>query len=209
MTEFWNSNITEASWLGLQELNKEIDFVLIGGWATYLYTRLQKSKDIDVVVDYGTLRRLEGSYRLIKNERLRKYEIKKEKYDIDIYLPNYSKLALKPNDILSKYRDSLGGFHVPIPEALMALKLGAAADRGGSAKGEKDAIDILGLLFYSRMDLPRLNSVLAENGMQERLRLLLSILGNFDRRDLGYLNLNESSFSKLKREHSEGIRKLL
>lgn len=56
MNEFWNSDITEASWRGLQELKREIDFVLIGGWAVYLYSRLQKSKDIDVIVDYPALR---------------------------------------------------------------------------------------------------------------------------------------------------------
>lgn len=208
MTEFWNSDITEASWQGLQELRKEIDFVLIGGWATYLYTRLQKSKDIDIVIDYRTMGVLESGYKLIKNERLRKYEIKKDKYDIDIYLPNYSALALQPKEILSKYKDSVEGFHVPIPEALMALKLGAAADRGGSAKGEKDSIDILGLLFYSKINLGKLKEILAENGLHRHFRLLLSILNNFDKRDFGYLNLNENSFSKLKSKYAEGIRKL-
>lgn len=56
MKEFWNSEMTAASWDALQELNKEYEFTLIGGWAVYLYMRLQKSKDIDIVVDYPVLR---------------------------------------------------------------------------------------------------------------------------------------------------------
>jgi hypothetical protein len=207
MTEFWNSDITEASWLGLQELRKETDFVLIGGWAIYLYSKLQKSKDIDIIVDYGTLRLLESKYSLKKNDRLKKYEIQKERYDIDIYLPSYSVLALPPRDIMSRFTDRLEGFSVPSPEALMALKLGAASERLRSSKGTKDAIDILGLLFYSRLDLALLGKILSEYRLTRFMDLLASILRGFDRRDLSYLNLNENSFSKLKRRYSDEIKK--
>ena len=55
MNEFWNELVTQASWERLQELSKEIDFVLIGGWAAYLWTGKHKSKDIDIIVDYETL----------------------------------------------------------------------------------------------------------------------------------------------------------
>jgi hypothetical protein len=209
MTEFWNSDIIEASWQGLQELRREADFVLIGGWAIYLYTKLQKSKDIDIIVDYETLRMLERKYTLSKNERLRKYEIKKDKYDVDVYLPSYSLLTIPPKDIISKYTASVEGFRVPVPEALMVLKLGAASDRGGSTKGMKDAIDILGLLFYSGPDLGILKKILSEYNLIKYIDLLVSILNNFDRRDLNYLNLNESSFSKLKRKHIAEIKKMM
>lgn len=208
MNEFWNSDITEASWQGLQELKREIDFVLIGGWAVYLYSRLQKSKDIDVIVDYPTLRVLENKYTIIKNERLMKYEVKMEGYDIDIYLPNYSKLAIPPKDIISKYSNSVEGFSLPVPEVLMALKLGAALDRGKSAKGEKDGIDVLGLLFNSKLNLQVLKKVLSEYKLTRHMDLLISILTNFDKRDLNYLNLNENSFSKLKRRYLDEIRRI-
>lgn len=209
MTEFWNNDITEASWLGLQELRKGADFVLIGGWAIYLYSRLQKSKDIDIIVDYPALRDLESRYGINKNERLRKYEIKREKYDIDIYLPSYSVLTLPPNEIMSKYVDEREGFHVPTPEALMVLKLGAASDRGKSVKGRKDFIDILGILFYSGFDLPAFGRILKEHNLAQYMRLLGSILSSFDSKDLKYLNLNESSFAKLKRKYLSDIRKNL
>ncbi len=209
MTEFWNTEITEASWLGLQELRKEADFVLIGGWAIYLYSRLQKSKDIDIIVDYPVLRDLESKYGISKNERLRKYEIKMEKYDIDIYLPGYSVLTLPPNEIMTRYVDEKEGFRVPTPEALMVLKLGAASDRGKSVKGRKDFIDILGLLFYSEFDTPAFGRILKEHNLAQYMRLLGSILSTFDSKDLKYLNLNKSSFAKLKRKYLSDIRKNL
>ncbi len=209
MKEFWNNEITQASWLGLQDLNREIDFVLIGGWAAYLYTKLQKSKDIDIIVDYETLGLLKGRYTLGKNERLKKYEVKLERYDIDIYLPGYSVLAIPTKDIVARFRDRIEGFTVPKPEALMALKLGAASDRLASMKGMKDSVDILGLLFYSRLDILALRRVLSEYGLMRFMDLLLSIINGFDRRNLGYLNLNENSFAKLKRRYSDEIKRAL
>lgn len=208
MNEFWNSDITEESWRGLQELRKEIDFVLIGGWAIYLHSRLQKSKDIDIIIDYRTLRVLESKYAINKNERLRKYEIKRDKYDIDIYLPNYSLLTIPAKDIVSRYSTSIEGFSVPIPEALVVLKLGAASERLNSTKGEKDSIDVLGLLFNAKLELPVLKKILSDYGLIRHLDLLISILNGFDKRDLAYLNLNENSFSKLKRRYLEDIKRI-
>lgn len=208
MTEFWNSDITEASWNGLQRLSKEVGFVLIGGWAAYLYTRLQKSKDIDIVVDYSSLRVLEGAYRLSKNDRLRMYEIKLEKYDIDIYLPSYSALTVPPKDILHEHHTSIEGFNVATAEALLALKLGAASDRGNSSKGQKDKIDILGILFYAGPDLQKLKAMLAEYGKPQYIELLRSTLAGFDLDSLSYLNLNQNSFSKLKKRYLKELRGL-
>jgi len=48
--EFWNSLLTEKSWEILQELRKDYNFILIGGWAVYLLTKQKKSKDIDIVI---------------------------------------------------------------------------------------------------------------------------------------------------------------
>ena len=128
-------------------------------------------------------------------------------YDVDIYLPNYSILPIPPKDILSKYSTSIEGFCVPTAEVLTALKLGAALDRGKSAKGEKDAIDILGLLFYSGLSISNLKKVLLEYKLLPYMDVLLSTLVNFDRRNLNYLNLNENSFSKLKHRYMEEIKK--
>src|SRR3989338_3030601 len=92
--EYWHDLITEKSWKLLQQLRGKFRFVLIGGWAVYLLARTQKSKDIDVIVDIETLQKLKGGYDLRKNDDLRKYEIKADDVDVDIYVPFYSKLAI-------------------------------------------------------------------------------------------------------------------
>ncbi|MDG7038675.1 MAG: hypothetical protein JRN37_05920 [Nitrososphaerota archaeon] len=208
MKEFWNTEITEASWQGLQALRRKMDFLLIGGWAAYIYSRLQKSRDVDIVVDYDALSSLSKEYQLIKNERLRKYEVKMSKYDIDIYVPNYSVLTIPPGDLITKYRTEVEGFSLPTPEALLALKLGAALDRKGSIKGEKDAVDILGLLFYAGLDMARLRAVLSKYRLSHGIDLMISLLNGFDRSALAYLNLNENSFSKLKHSYLPELKKI-
>ena len=207
--EFWNSSITEESWNKLVEMRKEIDFVLIGGWAIYMYTKMHKSKDIDIIVDYPVFRKLSSANAVQKNERLHKYEIKSGRFDIDIYLPKYSKLSLPAEDILERLNRKVEGFVLPVPEALMILKLGAAADRRNSIKGEKDCVDILSLLFFSDFDPKRFRGMLKTYGNAEYARLLLDILKNADKRLIRYLNLNEKSFSVLRKEKESELLKIL
>ncbi len=207
--EFWNSELTEESWKRLIELRGEIGFVLIGGWAVYLYSRLHKSRDIDIIIDYGALNELRGKYAINKNDRLHKYEIKLEKFDIDIYLPNYSRLTIPAEDILSDYKKEVDGFAVPIPEVLLALKLGAMKDRVNSLKGSKDQIDVLGLLFYSGIDLALFSGIMKKYGLTDYLRDLQRLLRTFDKDMLKYVNLNEKSFSELKRKRLEEIGRLV
>ncbi len=172
----------------------------------YLYTRLFKSKDIDIVVDYGALRYLSSNYVLVNNERLKKYEIKLEKFDIDLYLPKYSKLALPSQDLLTKFKILRDGFYVPRPEALMALKLGALSDRRDSQKGDKDAIDVLGLLFYSGLELRELGKIFREYKL-DYSELLLKTLAEFNPNLLRFLNLNQKSFADLRHEYEKRIRR--
>src|SRR3989338_3965005 len=97
--EYWHDLITERSWKILQEIKGKFDFVLIGGWATYLWARSLKSKDIDIVIDFSVLEKLKKEYSLSKNDNLRKYEINMGEIDIDIYVPYYSQLAVPAEDI--------------------------------------------------------------------------------------------------------------
>jgi hypothetical protein len=177
---FYHDAIAERSWRTLLELHKRYDFVLIGGWAAWLYARGAKSRDIDMVVDYDGLARLRADYQVRKNARLRKYEIKADGFDIDIYVPHYSiTLAVPPEFVMTRVqiRD---GFRVPDPETLLALKLGAWNERRGSAKGSKDELDIRSLLpFVSR---ERFAAMLAESGMEEgRARTLKGLLDEIPR----------------------------
>ena len=37
--EYWHDLIVEKSWNALQKIKREFNFILIGGWAIYLYTK--------------------------------------------------------------------------------------------------------------------------------------------------------------------------
>ena len=99
--EFWSSILTEKSWNLLKKLSKDkFRFILIGGWAAYLWTGLHKSKDIDIVIyDFKDLEYLKENYDLRKNDSLKKYEIKFDEIDVDVYVIHYSKLTLDIKDI--------------------------------------------------------------------------------------------------------------
>lgn len=197
--DFWNDNLTRASWEKLQELTKEIDFVLIGGWAIYLWTKQHKSKDIDIVVDYENLQKLKQKYHLEKNERLRKYEIKFEEFDIDIYLPHYSRLSAPVESILKKTK-RIEGIVTVEPEVLLILKQGAELQRRNSVKGIKDSIDTLTLLIYAPIDRKNYERQLKEYGLENYSKELKNIVKNFKTEDLKYLGLNFQEFNRWKKE---------
>ncbi len=102
MTNFYQNYLTDKSFQLLIELKKKIDFVLIGGWAVYFYTNALKSKDIDIIVDFSQLEKIKKDFSLEKNERLKKYQIKIEEIDIDIYLPFYSDLGVPVEKIINE-----------------------------------------------------------------------------------------------------------
>lgn len=193
--EFWNSLLTEKSWKILQELNKKYNFILIGGWAAYLWTKAQKSQDIDIVVNIKELQKLKQD-NLIKNDRLKKYEIKIEEIDIDIYVEYFSKLAIPVEDI-KKYSSKIEGFHVVAPELLLVLKQGAFLDRKNSLKGEKDKLDILSLLFFIELDYKKYYSILKNYKLDYYLDDLIGLILNFQ--DYTRFSLNPRNF-KLKKK---------
>jgi len=151
--EYWNSLLTEKSWNVLKKLAaSRLDFVLIGGWAAYLWTKLQKSEDVDIVLEsISDLETLKSGENLTKNESLRKYEIHYDEIDVDVYVPYYSKLAIPPEEI-SKYSAMREGLKLATPEALCILKQGAEEMRSHSVKGVKDRIDIMTLLCNTDFD---------------------------------------------------------
>jgi len=79
---FYHNLITDKSWKMLILLRKSYDFILIGGWAVYLYTKVLKSKDIDIVVGFDELERLKHDFEVSKNVRLKKYEARAEEIEI-------------------------------------------------------------------------------------------------------------------------------
>ena len=202
--EFWNSDITNESWKELLVLSTKYNFILIGGWAIYLYTKLQKSRDIDMVVDYDQIKLLSVDFEMRKNPSLYKYEIKFQKFDIDVYTPFYSKLTVPPEDLINNYT-LIENIRVPRVEELLILKLGAFDYRMNSIKGQKDRLDITGLAFYSNIDYSRLKKLLNKYKRPFYIDLYVNAIAHIEKRLLPFLNLNESTYVKMKKKTLEKI----
>jgi|SRR3989344_1787032 len=204
--DYWNSILTEKSWNNLIELRKKnFEFIIIGGWAAYLITKLHKSKDIDIVIkDHKDLDFLKKNYDLRKNDNLKKYEIKFEEIDLDIYVPFYSRLAI-PAENLKKYSTRIQGFNVIKPEVLLILKQGAEKDREHSVKGEKDRIDIITLILFSEIDFKEYLELLKKYNLEDYYERLRAIINNF--KEIKYLDLNPREFKLRKDKIIEKLKK--
>jgi hypothetical protein len=134
----------------------------------------------------------------------KKYEIKLDEFDIGICLPGYSKLTVPVKDVVANtaVRE---GFNVPRPEFLLLLKAGAFIDRKDSIKGEKDSIDLVGLIFYADIDFAFLKQLIDRYELEGYARTLAETVKHFDANLAKYLNLNENSLSKLKKRYYEQL----
>lgn len=195
--EFWHDLITDQSFYILQAFRKEYNFVLIGGWAVFLYTKNLKSKDIDMVVDTETLGRLKVNFDVIKNERLKKYEIKFDSFDVDIYLSFWSELGL-PLNLIMESAISLEGFKLPSKEVLLILKLFAYTQRKGSLKGQKDALDIFSLLYNTdQIDFNKFSSILKNQNLEDLRKELKEIFNSAT--EIKELDINKKQYSDFKK----------
>ena len=194
--EYWNTLITEKSWDLLKELSKKFKFILIGGWAAYLWTKAHKSKDIDIVVDFKGLEELKLKYSIKKNDNLKKYEILIDEIDVDIYVPYYSNLAVPIEDI-KKNSTKIENFNVVKPEMLLILKQSAEIERAESEKGLKDRIDIMDILLSCDIDFEDYKNKLKKYNLLHYKNRLINIINTF--KDLNYINLNSREF-KLRKE---------
>ncbi len=193
MREFWPELATTASWEKLLEINREFDFVLIGGWAVYIWTGAHKSKDIDILVDHKALSYLKERYELNKNARLRKYEIKLDRFDIDIYVPFFSRLAIPVKDLIDKYSTVVKGIKTVMPEALLILKQSAEIGRRGTPKGMKDGIDLVTLAMYADIDWRKYHSISKAYGLGYSDELI-RVINDFNVRDIDYLGIGFKQF---------------
>ncbi len=201
MTEYWNESLTKASWESLQNFSKEYDFILIGGWAVYLWTKQHKSKDIDIVIDFETLGKLKKDFDVTKNDRLKKYEIQGDKFDVDIYVKYYSELGFPLEDMEVT---RIEGFTVPVLEDLIILKQNAEIDRRDSVKGKKDAIDILSMLIYCDFDHEKYLSKLQGYGLDFEAALI-KVVEDFDAEESKYLRMGFKEFKDWQNEFLEEL----
>jgi len=195
--EYYHDLITEKSFQILQDLRKKYQFILIGGWAIFLYTKSLKSKDIDIIVEYKELEKLKNDFSVFKNERLKKYEIKIEEIDIDIYLPFYSQLGL-PIEEIKNYTQSQEGFIVAWPEILLILKIYVFGQRKNSAKGQKDLLDIFSLLKSDLINWRKYREIIKKYNLSHLNDDLKNLVSSI--KPLAELNLNEQAIAKLKKK---------
>lgn len=194
---YYHDLITEKSWQKLQELRKEYRFILIGGWAVYLYTKGLKSRDIDFICDYDELQKFKADHELIKNERLKKYEIHAGEFDIDIYVPFFSDLGIPVEDLI-KMSHSIQGFTVLKAESLLLLKQKAYRDRAASAKGEKDRLDIIALLYSGSIDVAIYKGLIKKYRLEGYDKDIKEIL--LSTREAPQLSVGEHAFSQFKKK---------
>lgn len=194
---FYHDLITQKSWQALQELNKELEFLLIGGWAVWLYTSNLKSKDIDLIVDFNQLEEIRKKYNLNKNERLKKYEARVEEVSIDIYIPYYSDLGI-PVEEIQNWRQNLEGFQVPEKEVLLILKQKAWHGRKFSVKGRKDLIDIISLILLSDFNFKQYKKHLKKYKLESYIKDLIKTIK--ETKEVKELDLNRHKWSKEKKD---------
>lgn len=194
---YYNELITQKSWQTLQNLKNQIDFVLIGGWAVYLYTKTLKSKDIDIIVNYDMLPKLKNLFTVSKNERLSKYEARNEEVQIDIYLPFYSHIGVPVEAVINE-TTVIDTFTLPTLEILLIMKQYALLERKLSVKGEKDRLDILCLLSKVSLNFPKYRKFLRKFKQEELFLELKKLVSSTTR--IPELGINEHAWSRIKKK---------
>ena len=194
---FYHNLITEKSWRVLQELRKKYDFILIGGWAVFLYTQALKSKDVDLVMEYGELERLREDFEVSKNARLKKYEARLKEAEIDIYVPFYSNPGLLAEE-LKKFTTNVAGFKTVKKEILAILKQKALVERVNTVKGRKDLIDLISLFLLKDFDWSKYRQTVTKYKLEEYCQLINEIIKKT--REIKELDLNVHRIAKFKKK---------
>ncbi|MEM3208947.1 MAG: hypothetical protein QXE33_03440 [Candidatus Micrarchaeaceae archaeon] len=159
--QFWNEEQVKRSRELLNAIAGAVDFVLIGGWAVFMYTRQQMSLDLDIAIGYESL------------EYFRKYGIKDYKnisikYSVidgtyvDLFIEDFSdrELPFPVRVILNNYT-TIEGIKVVNKELLLLLKLWGYL-RADQQKIRKDILDVLALLLYGDIDLEKFKNYIEE-----------------------------------------------
>lgn len=126
--------------------------IFIGGIAVYLHAIntataadfAEATHDADLLISLADMADLRDREEVTSNRRLSKHQMIKNGFEFDIYTERQSAL-LVPYDEAAARAQTYSGIRVACIEHLTVLKLEAFADRQGSRKGEKDAMDLLRL----------------------------------------------------------------
>jgi len=161
---------------------------LVGGWAVWIYNPYMKSKDIDFIVENKDLWKLENFLISINFRKTAKILEKKgfsmvldnDKIELDVYdkkIGRYDVGRFIRNSVVKRF-DNISVNVVSVSDMFL-LKAYTAIERMGTAKGEKDLVDLLALIdkHYKDIELPQ----------DIDLRKILSIiLGDFKQVSLLY-----------------------
>jgi hypothetical protein len=194
---FYHDLVTVKSWKELCRLRTLLPFVLIGGWAVYLYTRALKSKDIDIVISFDGLSKLKDRYAVSKNDRLRKYEARVDEVEIDIYLPHYSRIGIAAEEIIRNTK-VVDGFTVVAPDTLFLLKLYTLSQRGRSPKGRKDFIDLISLVTSKSFVWQNVRQGMATFKLESSRQPFIQMLN--ESQSVPELGLNRHGYGKMKKQ---------
>lgn len=131
--------------------------VFIGGIAVYLHainldeTRgfAEATHDGDVYISVTDMSDLRNVEEVTPNRRLNKSQIVKGGFEFDIYTERQSGLIVPYDEVIAR-SEVFDGVRVAGIELLFVLKLEAFRDRQASAKGEKDAKDLLRLALIAQ-----------------------------------------------------------
>jgi len=154
--------------------------IYIDGIAVYLHTiNNDKAKplaefthDADCYISITDMSDLRDIEDLTPNRRLSKHQLIKRGFEFDIYTERHSSLIV-PYDQVSAYADRYDSIKVASLEHLFVLKLEAYRDRHSSAKGQKDAKDLIRIGIVSQNQRKKFRRELAEGFLgEEHLRLL-------------------------------------
>lgn len=124
--------------------------VYIGGIAVYVHAQnapsvapyAEATHDADVYISLADMADLRDLEEVVPNRRLSKHQLIKRGFEFDIYTERQSTL-LVPYDAVAANAVEKGGLRIASLEHLFVLKMEAYRDRRQSAKGEKDAKDLL------------------------------------------------------------------
>lgn len=144
----------------VQEISELLDFnvIFIGGVATYLYSEKHNffsefSHDADFYMSQYDIYDLEDMYGVAsKNTRLNKSELQIRGVDYDIYIENQNKMIVDYQELMENSIIINNIARVPAIEYLILLKYQAFKDRQNSHKGEKDARDLLKLMYFGNKE---------------------------------------------------------
>ena len=192
----------------MSELAKEYPKGLIafGGIAVYVHALhsedvpSQTTHDIDFYLSLVNLSTMRDVEEIVKNDRLKKSQITRNGFEIDIYIEHQHNLALD-FETVSRYSEMLSGITVAAKEHLLILKTDAAINRSGSGKGVKDLKDLASIVLMTKYP----KSDLLKNNLDAKR---LSVLENLATRNNIFEEItggNVHQASKIRGEYTKNL----